>query len=206
MRIGCEAKQPLMADRSGEVEVISMSSGVADGAHCLSLSAALMAKMTDGVVLLDSAASVRAHNQAAAPWLAHCQSRVAELRSGIRQIVAGTWVAPVDIGDLFKTVLPKADYYLCRDGAQGYAVVIVSQPSTSSDASWADRRPSECANCLFPQQAVMYAQDLVLLLPHRPAGSTISNEELDYLAQITSSGAISSDHHKQSQDEKNPHS
>ncbi len=43
----------------------------------------------------------------------------------------------------------------------------------------------DCANCLFPQQAEMYAQDLAHLLPRRPMGSTVSDEELVFLSHIT---------------------
>jgi hypothetical protein len=43
---------------------------------------------------------------------------------------------------------------------------------------------NDCANCLYPKQAELYAQDLAFLLPRKPAGTTISKEELDCLAHI----------------------
>jgi hypothetical protein len=46
---------------------------------------------------------------------------------------------------------------------------------------------NDCANCLYPKQAELYAQDLAYLLPRQPAGATISNEELDCLAHISAS-------------------
>ncbi len=49
------------------------------------------------------------------------------------------------------------------------------------------RRPGQgdCAGCLFPKQAEMYAQDLAFLMPSSPIGSTLSDEELVLLSHIT---------------------
>jgi len=140
----------------------------------------LLEKLSEGIVLLDGQGNVCHHNRAAVPWLAHCQSRAAELRHAISQITSGARTAPLSIASLFKSVVPRADYYLSQSGVQSYALFIVPTLPVAAHG------PADCANCLYPRQAEMYAHDLALLLPQRHAGSTVSSEELDFLAQLTS--------------------
>jgi hypothetical protein len=53
------------------------------------------------------------------------------------------------------------------------------------------RDPAACADCIFARQAELYAEDLAFLVPRPPAGNTISNDELDFLAQVTTHPAPS---------------
>lgn len=162
----------------------------------------ILEKMNDGVVLLDIHGNVFHHNRAALPWLAHCQSKVMELGNAIKQINQGSLMAPVSITSIFKSTLPRADHYLCQNGVKGYAIFITPASPVGSISA---KGILECAHCLFPQQAEMYAHDLALLLPHRLAGCSVSDEEIDYLTQLTS-GVGSLANQQQSGDEKDPHS
>lgn len=45
-----------------------------------------------------------------------------------------------------------------------------------------------CANCPAGKQAEKYAQDLAFLMPNQPANSDLSDEEMELLAQISTSG------------------
>lgn len=46
-----------------------------------------------------------------------------------------------------------------------------------------------CANCPAGKQAEKYAQDLAFLMPNQPANSDLSDEEMELLAQISTSGS-----------------
>lgn len=163
----------------------------------LLLNAALLEKMYEGVVLLSKNGSVMNYNRAALPWMPICRAKTAQLGAAIKKITAGVLAAPLNITADFSAIEFSADFYLCRSSAHRFAVFITPHAPTA-----ASRPTADCATCLFPRQAEMYARDLSLLLPHRHAESAVSNEEIDYLTELTS-GRTSPDIHQQSCDEKN---
>jgi hypothetical protein len=165
----------------------------------LLLNAALLEKMSEGVVLLDANGRVMDYNRAALPWLPHCHAKAAELSATIKKITSGALVAPLNLAADFPATDTKADFHLCRSSSQSFAVFITPHaPSITLPLT------AECAICLFPRQAEMYANDLALLLPRRHTASAVSNEELDYLAELTAAQP-SPDDHQRSCDEKNSH-
>lgn len=186
---------------SMKAEKIPNASGNAGVSQFLLLNSLMLEKMNEGVILLDTHGNVLHHNRAALPWIAHCQSKVKELGKAIGRISQGT-LFPVSIASIFTSALPRADHYLCQNGTQGYAIFIAPRLPVGPRSA---QGLLECATCLFPRQAEMYAHDLALLLPHRPAACTVSDEELDFLTQLTSEG-VSLEIQQEPGDEKNPQS
>lgn len=66
-----------------------------------------------------------------------------------------------------------------RRGIDAFTLVL------PTGAPFKDREHPACVDCRLVQQAEAYAQDLAVLLPSKPAGSQISEEEVQFLAQMT---------------------
>lgn len=93
----------------------------------LTLNAALLEKLAEGVIVLGNDGRVTDFNRAAVPWIKPCQERAAEIDALIRQIVVGEVQAPVSIAHLFRASSANADIYLCKSGPKSFAVLIATR-------------------------------------------------------------------------------
>jgi hypothetical protein len=81
----------------------------------------------------------------------------------------------------------NVEFYLCHNGPNGFAIFIAPRASATPPDQLPTGGHSQgvCARCVYTQQAELYARDLAYLLPRRPVGAGLSDEEHAYLSHIT---------------------
>ena len=90
----------------------------------LGLNSALLEKLAEGMITLDKNGKLVDFNRAARPWLRHWQGCASELEVLTKKIALGTVQAPVDIGWMLPSCTGNAEFYLCQNGSQGFAILI----------------------------------------------------------------------------------
>ena len=98
----------------------------------LTLSAATMSLMSDGVILLDQKGRPREVNAAAQPWLRRCVEFTQQWARSIEQLQAGAITLPLVV-DIARAGdgLPPANVHLLKNGNHGYALLIRPLSTTS---------------------------------------------------------------------------
>lgn len=98
--------------------------------------------MSEGVVLLDNRAAVKAYNSAARAWLPECLGLTSSLQALITSEQAGRLLFPVAVslqGTWGEQAPGKVDAWLCKDGRWNYALFI-ARPTLAQEFKSSETR------------------------------------------------------------------
>jgi hypothetical protein len=92
----------------------------------------LLAKLSDGIILLNRQAQIVSQNQAAEPWVKQCRSMLSVLKNLIPLEVRGRIELPIKLGQ-WDSQIDKIDRtavaWLIKNGAFEYAIFIAPEPT-----------------------------------------------------------------------------
>ena len=98
----------------------------------------MLEKMTEGVILLNADGQVTDYNRAAKPWLKACLAGASALAKLIGKVRAGQQQLPVTVEGVFQRAAGAADFYLCRNAPNAFAIFITSASPVAKTPATAD--------------------------------------------------------------------
>ena len=106
----------------------------------------MLEKMTEGVIVLNPDGQVTDYNRAAKPWLKACLAGASALAALIGKARAGQLQLPVAVDGVFQQAAGGADFYLCRNDPNAFAIFITAPPPTARAPAGQRAPPGSASN------------------------------------------------------------
>jgi hypothetical protein len=146
----------------------------------------MLEKMTEGVIVLNPDGQVTDYNRAAKPWLKACLAGASALAALIGKARAGQLQLPVAVDGVFQQAAGGADFYLCRNEPNAFAIFITAPPPTARAPATATAESSQAdlgPDSFFALLGQDFRHELAALR-QRLAEPPVPADSANHLAQV----------------------